>query len=224
MCGRYGLYHRPEEIAARFQAVLPLEDGVEGAALAARYNIAPTQSAPVIRLEDGVRLLEPMRWGLIPFWAKDPKIGSQLINARGESLAEKPAFRNALKTRRCLVPASGFYEWHATADGKQPLHIRRSDGVPFAFAGLWEQWRGPDGPLRSYTIVTTTPNELMGAYHHRMPVILTPEEEAAWLDPTSPVETLTGLVRPYADGALEAFPVSRAVNRAGFEGPECLQP
>jgi putative SOS response-associated peptidase YedK len=175
---------------------------------------------PVIRLEEGERALELMRWGLVPFWAEDLKIGTKLLNARSETALEKPAFREAMRRRRCLVPASGFYEW-TTIDGKkQPFHIVRRDGRPLAFAGLWEQWRGPDGPLRSYTILTTGPNEIMEPIHNRMPVILDGEVAARWLDVSTPAEKA---LQPAPSGTLEAFPVNRAIGRVGFEGPACLE-
>ncbi|HEU4753513.1 MAG TPA: SOS response-associated peptidase, partial [Armatimonadota bacterium] len=151
MCGRYGWYHTGAELVAYF-GVHRVEEALDELEL--RYNIAPTDPMPVVREECGERVLERMRWGLVPFWAEDLKVGASMINARCEGVAQKPAFRHALRQRRCLVPASGFYEWVRRPDGKQPLHIRRKDGAPLAFAGLWEEWRGPEGPVRTYCILT----------------------------------------------------------------------
>jgi putative SOS response-associated peptidase YedK len=218
MCGRYGAYYTGSQLASRWQLVAPILEEYQP-----RYNVAPTDEMPLVWESGGEWRVEPMRWGLVPFWAKDLKIGSSLINARAETVREKPAFRDALVKRRCLVPASGFYEWIRLADGKQPLHIRRRDGEPFAFAGLWEEWRGPEGPVRSYTIITTAANQLMEPIHNRMPVILHEADERRWLDPRADPDALCALLRPCPDGDLEAFPVSRAVNRVGVDGPECLE-
>lgn len=223
MCGRYGVYHSGAELAEAFLAAQP---GLfaEAPELEPRYNCAPTQTLPVIHLQDGSRMLERMRWGLVPGWAKDLSVGAKMINARAETLAEKPAFRSALRRRRCLVPASGFYEWLKLADGKQPMHIRRRDGAPLAFAGLWEEWRGPEGTLRTYTIITTAANQVMEPIHHRMPAILTPEAAARWLDPHAAPPSLLPLLGPCPDEDLVAFAVRRGVNRAGFEDPSCIEP
>jgi putative SOS response-associated peptidase YedK len=223
MCGRYGVYHSGAELAERFLTAQP---GLFAYVpeLEPRYNAAPTQTLPVILARDGKPVLERMRWGLVPFWAKDPSIGSKMINARAETLAEKPAFRAPLKRRRCLVPASGFYEWLKVADGKQPMHIRRRDGAPMAFAGLWEEWKSPDGPLRTYTIITTTANAVMEPIHHRMPTILSPDAQRLWLDPEADVPVLLPLLCPCPDEDLLTFPVGRAVNRPGFDDPACIQP
>jgi putative SOS response-associated peptidase YedK len=169
-----------------------------------------------------------MRWGLVPAWAKDPKIGSKLINARAETLAEKPAFRRLLGTRRCLIPADSFYEWAAQSDGKRrPMRVTLSSGEPFAFAGLWDVWTPPEGgpPLRTCTIITTTPNALMATIHHRMPVILTSQAEAAWLDPaiTDPAELLPLLVR-YSAQDMVAYPVRPLVNNVANDSPQLILP
>jgi putative SOS response-associated peptidase YedK len=172
MCGRYTMHHSSEQVTMRFcvnQTITSLPE---------RYNIAPTQAVSVVVEGDGGRFLDAMQWGLVPSWAKDPGIGNKMINARAETIQEKPSFKVALARRRCLIPADGFYEWKTEGKARQPMHIRRKDGELFAFAGLWEEWRQPDGmPLRTCTIVTTTPNELMEAIHNRMPAILLPEEE-----------------------------------------------
>lgn len=220
MCNRYTQNVNADELMRRFGVERVLLD------VEPRYNVAPTQTQPVITETEGTRRLEGMRWGLVPSWAKDVKIGVQLLNARSETLAEKPAFRNALRHRRCLVPASGFYEWQKSLTGKQPFHVHLPDYAPFAFAGLWEEWRQPDGtPLRSYTIVTTEPNTLMAPIHHRMPVILTPDAEAAWLElPGTDTGALLALLRPYPEGRLIATPVDPRVGKVTVDDPQCIAP
>jgi putative SOS response-associated peptidase YedK len=219
MCGRYTLHHSSEEIEERFEA----EAGEE--IVAPRYNIAPSQIIPVIR-PDGPREMAGCKWGLIPFWAKDPQIGHNLINARAETIAEKPSFKHAMAKRRCLIPADGFYEWQKRGKGpRQPMYIRLRDGGLFAFAGLWEEWRSPEGEtIRTCTIITTEPNELVAGIHNRMPTILKPDEEAAWIDPKSKVADLLPLLRPYPAQEMEAIPVSRAVNRPAFDDAACIAP
>ncbi len=219
MCGRYILTITGKVLAEAF--------GVdETPELAPRYNISPTQEAPVVREAGGRRRMDLLRWGLIPSWAKDPSIGQRLINARAETAASKPSFRSALRTRRCLVPADGFYEWQKTPAGKQPWLIRMRDAGPFALAGLWENWQLPGGePLESFTILTTRPNELVAPLHDRMPVILPPESWDLWLDPElrePPV--LSHLLRPYAPGAMTAYPVTPAVGSPAFDEPACIVP
>lgn len=219
MCGRYTLYHKLEEIEERFDVDFE-EDDYEP-----RYNIAPSQPIVTIRRTDARRLAR-CKWGLVPYWAKDPAIGNKMINAKAETLAEKPSFKHALARRRCLIPADGFYEWQK--EGKapsRPIHIRRRDRGLFAFAGLWEEWKSPDGArLQTCTIITTEPNELLAQFHHRMAVILRPEEEDLWLDPAAPVPALLSLLRPCAADELEAFEVSRAVNKPGFDDASCIEP
>lgn len=220
MCGRYTQTINADALMARFGVERVLLD------VEPRYNVAPTQTAPVVAQEDGKRTLKGMRWGLVPPWAKDIKIGAQLLNARAETLAEKAAFRTALRKRRCLVPASGFYEWQKTLSGKQPFHIHLPEYQPFAFAGLWEEWKQPDGtPLHTYTIITTGANSLMAPIHDRMPVILRPEDEARWLElpGTDPVPLLE-LLRPYPEGELIATPVSSRVGKVGNDDAECIAP
>jgi putative SOS response-associated peptidase YedK len=220
MCGRYSLDAPGRALAELLQ--LPSQP-----ALPLRYNIAPMQSVPVARLAaDGVRELVLAQWGLVPHWAKDPAIGNQLINARSETVAEKPSFRDAFRKRRCLIPADGFFEW-AGAKGtkRQPFHFRLSDGLPFAFAGLWERWHGQDGEmLGTCCLLTTAANEVVRPIHDRMPVLLGPGDFGEWLDPEGKAAGLKALLRPYAGGDLEAVAVSTWVNSARHEGPRCLRP
>ncbi len=194
--------------------------------LSPRYNIAPTQLAPVARQRpDGGRSLDMLRWGLVPSWASDPKIGNTMINARGETVATKPAFRTAFKRRRCIVPASGFYEWDKVAGGKikQPYYITASDSGPLMLAGLWESWTSPEGEIvRSYTIITTSPNEMMAKIHDRMPVILDEADFDRWLDPER--EDASELIRSYPAELMLATPVSTLVNSPRNEDPSCIQP
>jgi putative SOS response-associated peptidase YedK len=218
MCGRYTLYHTNEEVADRFGAAAGEEE------FTPRYNIAPSQRVATIRQDDGRRVVR-CKWGLIPFWAKDPKIGNNLINAKAETLAEKPSFKHALAKRRCLIPADGFYEWKKQGKApSQPIYVRRRDGGLFAFAGLWEEWKTPEGErLPTCTIVTTEPNVLLARFHHRMAVILPREAEAAWLDPALPVADAVQLLQPFPDGELEAFEVSRAVNSPSRDDASCIE-
>lgn len=219
MCGRFTLAVPAEQVAAQFQ--LPATGELE-----ARYNIAPTQQIAAVRATEAGRELTFLRWGLVPSWAKDPSVGARMINARSETVAEKPAFRAALRQRRCLIPADGFYEWQALAGGKQPFHIRLVDGEPFAMAGLYEHWKTPEGDwLHSCTILTTVANELMEPLHDRMPVIIPPEGYALWLDPgLRDAGPLQELMVPYPADQMVASPVSKAVNRTSNEGPELLTP
>lgn len=195
-----------------------------------RWNIAPTQDVAAVRLgEDGARHLDLLRWGLVPHWADDPAIGNRMINARGESVADKPAFRSAFRQRRCLVPADGFYEWKAAGKRKQPHLIRRRDGRPLAFAGLWERWPGPKGaplpqPLETVTIVTTAAAGLIADLHERMPVMLEPEHWGLWLDPRTPLAMVEALLRPAPAPGLEAVPVSTRVNDVRNDDDACIAP
>ena len=219
MCGRFTLATNPAEYAEDLgEAVFPEQ-------CQPRYNIAPSQ--PVLAVSNDSRSKAGFFvWGLIPSWAKDPTIGNRLINARGETLGEKPAFRGAYKYKRCIIPADGFYEWKALpgAKVKVPHYIRLKSHKPFALAGLWDQWDSPDGStLRTCTIVTTEANTLMAPIHNRMPVILAPETIAEWLDaePRSP-QSLNGLVRPYAAEAMESYAVSTLVNSPANDRVECI--
>ena len=219
MCGRFTMYSSRDELARLFGF-----DTDDVPDQLPRYNIAPTQLVAVVRLDDGQRVMKPLRWGLIPSWARDEKIGNALINARSETAAEKPAFRAAFKKRRCLIPTTGFYEWVATGGNKkQPLHIRLIDGQPFALAGLWERWTDAEGAVvESCTILTTTANDLMRPFHDRMPVILAPADYETWLDPQTPVEALQALLRPYPAEGMVAVPVGAYVSNPRHEGPQCL--
>ncbi len=220
MCGRYSL-------TSPLQAIRALFGFPEQPNLAARYNIAPTQDVASVRLgDDGARHFAWLRWGLIPFWAKDPSIGNKMINARAESIAEKPAFRAAFKRRRCLIAADGFYEWKKTPDGKQPYRIHRKDGQAFGFAGLWESWgpRDSETPIESCTIITTAANAVLAPLHHRMPVILDPENFGLWLDPATPAAELSTLLRPAPDALLTHLAVSRRVNNVANDDPSVIEP
>jgi putative SOS response-associated peptidase YedK len=219
MCGRYAQFTPPEAIAEIFGAILDIAD------VGPRYNAAPMQWMPVIRQDpSGERVLQTLRWGLLPSWAKDESIANRLINARAETLAEKPSFRSALRKRRCIVPADGFYEWAKRPDGKQPYYIHASDGSILAFAGLWERWTRPDDgeSIDSFTIVTPAANDRMRALHDRMPVILAPEAAARWLDPASDPAALSDLLGPSPDERMALHPVARAVGNVRNEGPELI--
>jgi len=220
MCGRFTLKGPPNQIAEMLGlATVPN--------LAPRYNIAPTQDVLALRPEaDGERHLAWLRWGLIPFWARDMTIGAKMINARAETLTEKPAFRQALRQRRCVIPADGFYEWKTIAKGrKRPFHIHRADEAPFAFAGLWERWEKGDEPVESCTIVTTDAPADLTTIHHRVPVILEGDALQAWLDtPEEETDGLMDLLAPLAEGTLVADPVTTTVNKVSNDGPECLEP
>jgi putative SOS response-associated peptidase YedK len=191
-----------------------------------RYNVAPTQPVPIVRLVDGQRQFTLVRWGLIPPWVKDPRQFSLLINARGESVNEKPAFRNAMRRRRCLLPADGFYEWKDEGGRKRPFCVRPKDGEPIAFAGLWETWMGPNGEeLETAAIVTTAANRELTALHDRMPVVVTPDAFDLWLDCRKvDAMTATALIAPARAGLLHAYEVSPAVNRADNDGPTLIEP
>lgn len=221
MCGRFTLTTDTKKLAEAFvDYELPAE-------LLPRYNIAPTQPVAVIA-NNGQQKIELFQWGLIPAWAKDPKIGSRMINARSETLAEKPSFKNAYKRRRCLVLADGFYEWKK-AEGsrtKTPIYIRLASGEPFGFAGLWESWHGPDGAhMLSCTIITTTPNQLLAEIHDRMPVILPGQAYEQWLDPAERApDQLQGLLKPYPAAEMSAHPVSTLVNNPKNDTPQCISP
>jgi putative SOS response-associated peptidase YedK len=218
MCGRFALIVDASVLADVFDVDPPRQ-------LEPRFNITPTQTVPIIRCEDrDSRECALVRWGLIPSWAKDEKIGARMINARGETVADKPSFRSAAKTRRCLIPANGFYEWVRTSDGKQPHFIHFADGRAFAFAGLWERWqKGASGPLETCTIITTRPNDLISELHDRMPVILPPDRYAEWLEPAPLAsERLHDLLSPHPTAGMEAYPVSTHVNNPRNEGPGCI--
>ncbi len=214
MCGRFAFYS-PAEAAARLF-------GVEDAQpVEARWNIAPTQYVASVREGDDGRELVMLRWGLVPFWAKEPSIGNRMINARAETVAEKPAFRAAYRKRRCLVLADGFYEWHREGDAKTPYFISAADGEPFAFAGLWESWTDKESgdALQTATILTTEADAFMGRLHHRMPVLLREAGADRWLGPdqAEPLAAATDAPR------LQAWPVAKTVNNARNEGAELIE-
>jgi len=190
------------------------------------FNIAPTQTVAAVRAgTGGERELCQLRWGLIPSWADDAAIGSRLINARAETVATKPAFRQAFKSRRCLVVANGFYEWQKTGRRKQPFYIRLKDDRPFGFAGVWERWSKAGQPVESCTIITTEANELVSPIHDRMPVIVPPEAYDLWLSPdTAEIERLQSLLRPYRAGEMTAYPVGTQVNGPSYSAPDCIRP
>ena len=190
-----------------------------------RFNIAPTQPVWAVRYEDGEARPVELRWGLIPAWAKDPSIGNRMINARAETLLEKPAFRQAFAKRRCLVLADGFYEWQGKGKGpKQPFWFRRADGGLITFAGLWDQWVSPDGePIETCTIITTSCNETLRPVHARMPVIIAPADRPAWLDCANPASAVASMLVPAPDDLLVATPVSAAVNSPTNDGPALIE-
>ena len=243
MCGRFTLRTPATVLIQHFD--LDVRDDRQLALFEPRYNIAPTQEIVVVRNNSsGKRAAAALRWGLIPSWTKELTPGPPMINARSETLADKPAFRTALRRRRCLIPADGFYEWRQSEGGskakKQPYYIHRPDGVPFAFAGLWESWRGPkpigegqpqsdepcaipQGAIESCTIVTTSANSALSDLHDRMPVILAPNDYAVWLDPTiEEPGRLAYLLTPAPDEELIAEPVSMHVNRVANDSPACI--
>jgi len=219
MCGRYVITSSPEAFRALFRYP-------EQPNFPPRYNVAPTQPIPVVRLHEGAWQFALMRWGLLPSWVKDPKTFTLLINARGESVTQKPAFRAAMKRRRCLIPADGFYEWKSVAGRKQPYFVRARSRAPLAFAGLWETWTGPDGEeLDTAAIVTTSANRALAGIHGRMPVILSPEAFDLWLNCADvDATTASALIVPAPDDLLEAYEVSTAVNRTANDNPKLLEP
>jgi putative SOS response-associated peptidase YedK len=218
MCGRFTLTTDSKQLA---EAFVEFETPTD---LTPRYNIAPSQPIAVVANNDQNKI-EFFRWGLIPSWAKDPKIGNRMINARSETLAEKPSFRNAYKRWRCLIVADGFYEWRRNPDkSKTPMYVQLESQQPFAFAGLWESWRSPDDEvILSCTVITTQPNEFMANIHNRMPVILPRPAYAQWLDPAeqSP-DRLRGLLEPYPAEEMAAYPVSTIVNNPRNDSPDCI--
>jgi putative SOS response-associated peptidase YedK len=215
MCGRYSLTD-PEDAMRRLFGLPP------PAGAGPRYNITPSQPALVLRLDDaGVAVPDFLQWGLVPAWAKDPEIGNRMINARSETVAEKPSFRAAYRRRRCLVPADGYFEWQSGGGPKQPWRVVREDGAAFAFAGLWEHWQGADGgELQTFCLLTTAANELLSAIHHRMPVIIGAGDMAAWLESPEPPDPAWLL--PDAAPRLRAYRVSSRVNSPANDDPECI--
>lgn len=223
MCGRY-VSSSPVAVLESYLSV----DEVKADPLEERYNVAPTDEVYVVVEREERRLLGTMRWGLVPWFSKDPKGGAKMINARAESVPTKPAFRRAFEKRRCLVPADGFYEWQKRPDlPKLPFFIHGADGRPIVFAGLWEVWRESEDaePLRTCTIITTTANDLLRPIHDRMPVVLPPERWEEWLDPSNQdLEGLRGLLSPAPNDLLALHPVSNKVNSVRNDGPDLLVP
>jgi putative SOS response-associated peptidase YedK len=219
MCGRFGLFSSVEIIMDEFNVDKVLYEG------GPRYNISPGQDAPVIRIDDG-RVLDSIRWGLIPHWSKDEKIGNRMINARAETLDEKNAFRTPLRRSRCIVPADGFYEWKSMGKEKIPYFIRMKDERPFAMAGLYDTWKNESGEkIRTFTIITTDPNDLVRRIHDRMPAILERSDVDRWLDPdlTDPGE-LKSMLGPYEEDGMKEYRVSKAVNSSANESAEVIKP
>lgn len=219
MCGRYAITTAPEAMRRLFRYL-------EQPNFPARYNVAPTQPIPIVRNFEGRRQFALVRWGLMPAWVKDPKAFTLLINARGESANEKPAFRNAMKYRRCLIPADGFFEWKAEGKSRRPYFIHMKDDAPFAFAGLWENWMGPNGEeVETAAIVTTDASPSIAHIHHRMPVMLEPEQFEMWLD-TRHVDAATAaqMFRPVPDDRIDAREISTRINRTANDTPDVLAP
>jgi putative SOS response-associated peptidase YedK len=221
MCGRYRLSRRKQIIEQHFDTA-PWDDDWNP-----RFNVAPTQPIPVIRQhpKEPVRQVSMMRWGLIPSWAKDTSGAARMINARSETAHTLPAFREAMKSRRCLIPADGFYEWMRDGKAKQPFCFEVNSGQLFAFAGLWERWRDPSGQwVKSCSILTTTPNAVTSAVHDRMPVILHPDSYDLWLDPgMQNVEAISELMKPFEPRLMRCYPVSGRVNRVINDDEECTR-
>jgi putative SOS response-associated peptidase YedK len=219
MCGRYAITSAPEAIRALFGYL-------EQPNFPPRYNVAPTQPVPIVRLAEGKRSFALVRWGLLPSWVKDPRSFTLVINARGESVNEKPAFRNAMRRRRCLFPADGFYEWRQEGRAKRPFFVRPRSGGPIAFAGLWETWMGPNGEeMETAAIVTTRANRTLSPIHERMPVVVPPEAFDFWLDCRKvDGETAAALIAPAREDVLEAYEISPAVNHVTNDSPELIAP
>jgi len=220
MCGRYTNTVSIKKLAERFGFPVVSQE------FPLRYNIAPGQKAPVV-LRQSPNRLEWMRWGLVPTWAKEPKIGYKMINARGETLDQKPSFKRPFQRQRCLVLADGFYEWQKQSDGKTkiPMRIVLKNHEPFAFAGLWDHWKDPKGDvLHTFTIVTIEANRKLRSIHDRMPVILSRKDEDLWLDPScQDLDELKSLLKPYPEAGVEAYPVSTIVNSPKNDTPECIE-
>jgi putative SOS response-associated peptidase YedK len=220
MCGRFTLTVDPNHLQEAFPWAKIPDDMIP------RYNIAPSQPVAVIP-NTGENVVTMYKWGLIPSWSKDPSIGDRMINARAETLAEKPSFRNAFRRRRCLILADGFYEWRQIpgSTGKQPVYLHLKDNNPFAFAGLWEIWASPDGSeVRSCTIITTSPNSLIEPIHNRMPAILSPDDYSYWLKTDEqPIDELNKLLISYPADQMVAYPVSKLVNAPQVDSPELIK-
>lgn len=221
MCGRFSQTQNLNQLMTRFL----IEDAVLD--LKPRYNIAPSQDVSVVISHSGKRSLNLFHWGLIPSWAKERSIGNKMINARAETLKEKPSFKRLIQKKRLLIPADGFYEWQKDATGKTktPFFIGLKSKELFGFAGLWDAWKSPEGEeVRTFTIITTDANEVLRPIHGRMPVILKKEDEEAWLDPESMLEKVLGFLAPYPEAEMAAYPVSKLVNSPKNDSPECVTP
>lgn len=246
MCGRFALKTPPKSLVKAF----PVDISPELESFEPRYNIAPSSTVPVVRYQHTQKVMESLKWGLIPNWAKDPSIGFKLANARAETVAEKPSFRSAFKKQRCLVPVDGFYEWNQTTKPKQPHYFFMKDEKPFFIAGLWEVWQQPKvspprrqdakegkdidlgkidkttstGPITTFTLITTEANAVLAKVHDRMPVILDPKDYEAWLDPKNQdIGELQKLLKPYDATKMDSYPVSTFVSNARNQGPDCLK-
>lgn len=219
MCGRYAITSAPEAIRTLFGYL-------DRPNFPPRYNIAPTQPVPIVRIAAGQRRFALVRWGLVPSWVKDPREFALIVNARGESVTDKPAFRAAMRRRRCLFPADGFYEWKREGTGKRPYYVRPRSGRPMAFAGLWEIWTGPEGEeMESAAIVTTSANRTLAAIHERMPVIVPEEAFDLWLDTDkADARTAAALIVPARDSLVEAYEISTAVNRVANDSAALIEP
>ncbi|MBI4851832.1 MAG: SOS response-associated peptidase [Acidobacteria bacterium] len=219
MCGRFTQHHNQEEVIERFGIQETLFD------IKARFNIAPSQQIAAVCQEEK-RVLTSYKWGLVPYWSKDAQIGNKLINARAETLAEKPSFKKSLLTKRCLIPADGFYEWKQEGKHKTPVYVCMKSKALFAFAGLWDEWKSPESKiLRTCTIITVEPNPLISKVHHRMAAILRPKDEELWLDPTvKDLDKLLSLLKTYPEDEMEFFAVNKEVNNTNFDSPVCIEP
>lgn len=219
MCGRFTLRSSMADVAKAFAVPAELQTPL-------LFNIAPSQAVTAVRTSaDGHRQLCQLRWGLVPSWADDLAVGNRMINARAETVATKPGYRRAFKSRRCLVAADGFYEWQKTGRRKQPYYIRLKEDRPFAFAGVWERWSKGGEPVESCAIITTDANELVRLIHDRMPVIVPPEAYDLWLSPgTTEIELVRSLLRPYPASEMVAYPVGTQVNSPAYNQPDCIRP
>ncbi len=220
MCGRFVKKSSGEELRKRFG----FDDPAQGVLLEPSFNIAPSQEQPILIVAQDRRILAMMKWGLVPYWSKDPKIGYKMINARAEGVDQKPSFKTPIKRKRCIIMADGFYEWHKPdKKTKIPFYFRLKSQEPFAMAGLWDLWQHGDQTLRTFTIITTTPNELMEPIHNRMPVILNERDEARWLDPEiTDSESVLPLLKPYPSDEMESYKVSTIVNSPKNNIADCI--
>ncbi len=217
MCGRSSLHDAPTNVLERF-SLPPVLPG-----FVARYNIAPTQQQwTIARDPHGSAVVSLMKWGLVPSWAKDASVGNRMINARAESLTEKPSFRDPLRRSRCVILADGYYEWKGVGKAKVPMYFRLADGRAFGLAGLWDRWTGGESPLESCTVVTTTAGTRTSPYHHRMPVLLVDDATREWLDPAASERDLLRMLTPYNGEDLEMYEVGRYVNNAANDSAECI--